>query len=961
MAVTTGKILKYTLLPEVIPRIFELLTSSFSHVAYFMAYIYFTVRLLPRDHAYLRPANIGRYGIRHVMAEAGSRLVYKRENADQIIIYFTLLAGFVLMFLQLAALVFTICTGGAYAETQADWFAKFLVTPVPTYDLAYRVLDHVFGLQGIFNSCVSTAQPCRIDLRTGQPLAGLTAEQFPTMFHVGLSGLFHFYNVGLLVIAVIIVAYFIVTIIAETAQTGEPFGRRFNHAWAPIRLLVALGAMTPILNGYNAAQVVTLYTAKFGSSIATNGWNTFLNATTNAATVAPGQNVRVSAVEGVETPMGHSSTLIALPNAPAINTLPEFMFVAVTCRLAELKLHNRQIAAYLVGSDGRNLPVARAKSGMPIDWGPAAAWAEGIGQGNDPAHATESVVVRFGEYNETLYPKEKGHVRPICGELSIPIRLGYSADGGTTEPGADYVQVIYWQLILGMWGSWNYDSDNTTPCRGSSFCEHADAVTRRFMQNSDADAQAQPIPTPEWVAGFLAFLNCSFRTTPACEEVAANATQEMKDDLGATPWAGTDESVISYAQRTQAEYVKWVDQAANLGWAGAAIWYNKIAQFNGSFVGAVYTVPIASKYPEAMEQVWQQRRASEKSITSKDRFNPYIGGKKQVAFAKSEDTPEANALFAAQSFWLDAYKQPSGSPVLDTIYAIFGLQGILNIRENIAAGIHPLAQIAAIGKGMIESAMTNLGFSFGAGVMGGLLNIVNQTEAGGTTQMFGSMVSKVAFMGLTMGFLMFYLIPYMPFLYFFFAFGTWVKNIFEAMVGMPLWALGHLRIDGNGLPGPTGLNGYYLMLEVLLRPILIIFGLIGGVLIFASEVQVLNVIWEMVTSNVVGFDYDTANKTVTTPAGSAVKVGTTEFIRGAADQLFYTVIYVIAVYMMGLSSFKMIDLIPANFLRWLNSAAGFNENADDPAQGLVTYAYIGTQSMLFRGQGLMGALFLRNS
>jgi hypothetical protein len=57
----------------------------------------------------------------------------------------------------------------------------------------------------------------------------------------------------------------------------------------------------------------------------------------------------------------------------------------------------------------------------------------------------------------------------------------------------------------------------------------------------------------------------------------------------------------------------------------------------------------------------------------------------------------------------------------------------------------------------------------------------------------------------------------------------------------------------------------------------------------------------------------------------------------------------------------MIDLIPANFLRWLNSAAGFNENQDDPARSLVSYAYIGSQSMLNRGQGLLNVMMLRNS
>ena len=74
------------------------------------------------------------------------------------------------------------------------------------------------------------------------------------------------------------------------------------------------------------------------------------------------------------------------------------------------------------------------------------------------------------------------------------------------------------------------------------------------------------------------------------------------------------------------------------------------------------------------------------------------------------------------------------------------------------------------------------------------------------------------------------------------------------MVGLPLWAIAHLRIDGEGLPGPAAMNGYFLVFEIFVRPILIIFGMIAAVSIFAAQVDVLNVIWKIVSSNLVGHD-----------------------------------------------------------------------------------------------------------
>ena len=110
-------------------------------------------------------------------------------------------------------------------------------------------------------------------------------------------------------------------------------------------------------------------------------------------------------------------------------------------------------------------------------------------------------------------------------------------------------------------------------------------------------------------------------------------------------------------------------------------------------------------------------------------------------------------------------------------------------------------------------------------------------------------ILSTAFVGLTAGLVLYYIVPFLPFIYFFFAVATWVKSIFEAMVGVPLWALAHLRIDGEGLPGNSAANGYFLILEIFLRPILTIFGLIAATLIFTAQVRVLHFLWQIVTEN----------------------------------------------------------------------------------------------------------------
>jgi conjugal transfer/type IV secretion protein DotA/TraY len=189
---------------------------------------------------------------------------------------------------------------------------------------------------------------------------------------------------------------------------------------------------------------------------------------------------------------------------------------------------------------------------------------------------------------------------------------------------------------------------------------------------------------------------------------------------------------------------------------------------------------------------------------------------------------------------------------------------------------------------------------------------------------------------LTAGFALFYVVPFLPFLYFFFSVGGWIKGIFEAMVGVPLWALAHIRIDGQGLPGDAAANGYYLIFEVFLRPILMLFGLLGSILIFAAAVRVLNDIWDLVVHNLSGFDMEEQGTDLADP----------EFYRGPVDEFFFLVIYTIIVYMIGVSAFKMVYLVPNQILRWMGqSVSTFGDQTEDPTKGLMQTVAIGGGSV----------------
>ena len=201
----------------------------------------------------------------------------------------------------------------------------------------------------------------------------------------------------------------------------------------------------------------------------------------------------------------------------------------------------------------------------------------------------------------------------------------------------------------------------------------------------------------------------------------------------------------------------------------------------------------------------------------------------------------------------------------------------------------------------------------------------------------GGLVNFIVGLGLTAGFILYFMVPLLPFMYFLFAVVGWLSEIFEAIVAMPLWALAHIRIDGDGLPGQAASGGYYLIFMIFIRPIMIVFGLIGSYITFSAGVFILNQLFMMTVMNANNGDemLDLADYTF--------GYVTYSFDTGSVyDAIGFTLLYVVIVYNMANSAFKLIDAVPNQILRWMgNSTPTFNDGRDPQLgtmQGVAAYA-----------------------
>ncbi len=921
LSISKRSVLKYTLLPGVFPRMREFGAEGFSYFAYFVALVYRAVRLLPETHPFLRPANIGRFGVRHVIGEAANHLVLKKENADQIIIFVALLFGLLILVLQVVSFFVAVLIPEAMAAAMPNTFSGFFLTPSPRQDIAFILLDRVFGVPKIFGSCVSLGGGC-LGTKPDGTLGGVVPvpATFPWPFHDALHVMFQFYSVALLIVAVMIFLYFVVAITAETAQTGTPFGKRFNSVWAPIRMVVALGLLIPIAHGLNSAQYITLYAAKYGSGMATNGWILF-----NRELNAKGQNGLID-----------RNDMISTPETPEFVDLAEYMLYVHTCTcLEEMYLQTVESVeaangAWVSGTPGDGTkPSCYAPASNPTTdkfIGAFLVRNPALGGGAERAALNSTsyddalkffnngdLKIRFGEKAHDvagLYTNELGKVFPYCGDLVVPVTDIF-------EPGAKIIREKYYNIVQTLWtGAHHGDCDKGLATVASDIIKES----KNWAESSVNSALHKDHPKP---------------------------TRDLMDRARTAMQAEMKCAIDKAKQKQVADGMfNMPDQLISRGWAGAGIWYNRVARMNGALVSAAWGLPKPKSYPYVMETVQKEKRQADEDVTTLDQYNPKIAGEESVHLSRGKgELAVANSLYGiylyARNDGLtdDTHREPTGNAIIDIINFIFGTSGLFSIRDNQTA--HPLAQLVGVGKSLIESTIRNVGM----GSIAGIGAILVPEQLGELSGVASSFFLSVAGIGLTAGFILFYVIPFLPFIYFFFAAGKWVRTIFEAMVGVPLWALAHIRIDGNGLPGDAAMNGYYLIFEILIRPILVLFGLLAGISTFAAMAAVLHDIFDIVVENLTGHD-----------SGDAASL--TEMVRGPIDELFFTVIYTIVLYMMALSSFKLVDLIPNSILRWMGaSVATFGDQAPDAADGMTRYVAIGgnmTFSQVTGGIGQAG-------
>ncbi|UWR57085.1 DotA/TraY family protein [Phaeobacter inhibens] len=831
------------------PRI-RSLGLHFGHFAYLIALVLNSARLIPQGHPALNSSHIGAFGVRQVLAVAANHITWSKNNIDQIAIFGAVVAGIIMIAIQAVLIAIYAFLGTAHASS------GFFTTPADHVqtDVVLIFLEQVFGPNLDFFGAAS------------QPLG--------TPVYAGLHAVLALYSTATMVIAVIIVVYFIMTVVGEAAQSGTPFGKRFDTLWAPIRLVVALGLLVPLASGLNSAQYITLWMAKMGSGLGTVVWTTFVEEVTAA------------------------TDIVAKPTGESTAALTQRVFLNEVCTAAFNQIED---------GTGRSIKIlqvtGRRTSVAPNFANPDSMVAAARNAG------MENVVLSWSSAAAGTQATDYS-----CGKMSISLAEFDAFTDGTNVT----VEEESWWWGLPLVGR---DMDQKL---GTVHTEVKNAYISEIKRLSDAFK-----PAGEAIAKVIVSVN-------AAPEYGKPETLDFISDLLRNEARNTNRNVntviaSTYEDITQSEYASsgGYDEMVKRGWGAAGLWYGTLGTINKKYMDAVASaIPTLDVLFEATE-VTENERGALGWLFGLSRYDVSHSATSQIEQAVNlasddfmgaveEVRPEVNPLYQDASevessrTW---YQEDQTRWLGNAMIWMLGGSQIRHMQNN--PELDPMVRLTSTGHTMVTRSLIFAGVGTALGLGGAVASAAPDPRFKFVGELAGAaagLLFVIAGIAITAGIFLAYILPIIPFVYFAFAVIGWILEIFEAIVAMPLWAIAHLRIEAGGMPGQAALGGYQLLLMILLRPALIVIGLIGGYVIFGAASYFFGTLFNSATSIT---QSDIANNSI-----------------GAIGVFVYTIIFTFLIYNIALMCFKMIDDVPKGIMRWMGSSAQpFSDSKGDPIEG----------------------------
>ena len=369
----------------------------------------------------------------------------------------------------------------------------------------------------------------------------------------------------------------------------------------------------------------------------------------------------------------------------------------------------------------------------------------------------------------------------------------------------------------------------------------------------------------------------------------------------AEAYAGVlDTALGRAASEEQAALARVVTEDAKAAsWMAAAGFFNTIAHRAGLFQAAAHNVPAVALPPPSLERWAPAADAAVKGLAA--------------ALARSRDYHPM--LFSAATAGAGVLPAPGGDGAGGGMAS--GLMEFIDLDSVIVADSgNPIADLAALGHGLINAALAATAALMGAAAGSGLLESIPFIGKGldvfqSVWQVSDGLVSTLLGILLIAGAVLAYLLPALPFIRFLFGILGWILNVVVAVLAVTVFAAAHVtREDGGRLTIPATRQGWLFLPALILRPPLMLLGLILGYFTFLAAIGLFNEVWLPQMRD----------------AGASGGLGPIGF-------LAMLTLYVMIAYGLMNASFKLIDLLPSAVLDWIGGRAGAGDEGSERVGG----------------------------
>ena len=384
----------------------------------------------------------------------------------------------------------------------------------------------------------------------------------------------------------------------------------------------------------------------------------------------------------------------------------------------------------------------------------------------------------------------------------------------------------------------NFDARTAAAIEGAFRSAHSETL-EILVQRADAILDSQ---WPGLIADTGTMPDVTTETAEAMEAATARLASGNREILhiagganGSNPAREIVETYITGGNCGKAQ--AGIAECSGEGWIGAGNWYMLIARLNSETTGLLRAFVSARGSGYIGDELNRLNRVVVLESESPGWFRRAFVGVDEGKYlhldeaariwrtAKAE-LDRSTSRLAAYGFPLPGSAAAAASGhgpagLIGQIWNISFAQGVKSMIENLSPsrwGEDPIIGIVNMGNWYLDVAGSLM---FGSAAV----SLVSESLANTTVFLIAAPLAAI---GVTQSFIL----PLLPFFYWVFAVIGYFLLVAEAVVASSLWALGHFRLDGEGISGEAGRRGWMMMLSITLTPTLMIIGYFIGIALF---------------------------------------------------------------------------------------------------------------------------------